>query len=82
MNEVEYDEFLRKYGLVINNMSKRMGKKANTAKLANALYQDSKLGKINMNDMNIMVCEFFRGNIAAQIKMDQYARTYRNQIML
>lgn len=76
----EYDEFLRKYGLVINNMSKRMGTKVSKAKLANALYQDSKMGKINMNDMNIMVCEFFRGNMAAQIKLDSYARLYRNQL--
>lgn len=76
----EYDVFLRKYGLVINNMSKRMGPRVNKAKLANALYQDSKLGKINMNDLNITVCEFYRGSVAAQIKMDQYASRYRNAI--
>jgi len=80
MVENEYDDFLRKYGLVINNLSKRMGTKVSKAKLANALYQDSKLGKINMNDMNVMVCEFFRGNMAAQIKLDSYARLYRNQL--
>ena len=80
MNENEYDEFLRKYGLVINNMSKRMGSKVSKAKLANALYQDSRMGKINMNEMNIAVCEFYRGNMAAQIKLDGYARLYRNQL--
>ena len=81
-NYEDYDDFLRKYGLVINNMSKRMGSKVNKAKLANALYQDSKAGRINMNDMNIMVCEYFRGNMAAQIKMDQYANIYRKEIKL
>lgn len=82
MSEIDYDAFLKKYGLVIDNMSKRLSGKVNKANLAKALYQDNKIGKINMNDMNITVCEFYRGNMAAQIKMDQYAKLYSNQIKL
>ena len=77
MANLDYEEFLKKYGLAINYLGKRMNSAESRAKLAQALYQDSMNNKINMSSVMNDVKMFYQGNTLSQAKLNNYIQKYK-----
>ena len=77
MAESSYEEFLKKYGLAINYLGKRMSSAESKEKLAQALYQDAINNKINMSSVMNDVKMFYQGNTLSQAKLNNYIQKYK-----
>ena len=81
MENITYNEFIKKYGIAINGLSQRIslnnGFKIANEKLAQRLYQDSINNQVDMNDMTIAVTNFYHGNVLGQVKMNNYVEKYK-----
>lgn len=77
MANLNYEEFLKQYGLAINYLGKRMSNEASRAKLAQALYQDAINNKINMSSVMNDVKMFYQGNTLSQAKLNNYIQKYK-----
>ena len=77
MANSDYEEFLKKYGLAINYLGKRMSNAESKSKLAQALYQDAINNKINMSSLMTDVKMFYQGNTLSQAKLNNYIQKYK-----
>lgn len=82
MTEMNLDDFIKKYGIAINGLSKRIGGGNGTLKykgdeLARRLYQDAIENKVDMSDMTRAIANFYQGDISGQVKMNNYVERYR-----
>lgn len=80
-NTINYDEFIKKYGIAISGLSQRIavtkGAKVTNEQLAQKLYQDAMSNKVDMKDMTMAVTNFYQGSVAGQIKMSNYVEKYK-----
>ena len=77
MANLDYEEFLKKYGLAISYLGKRMSNAESKSKLAQALYQDAINNKINMSSLMTDVKMFYQGNTLSQAKLNNYIQKYK-----
>ena len=77
MANLDYEEFLKQYGLAINYLGKGMNSAESRANLAKALYQDAINNKINMSSVMNDVKMFYQGNTLSQAKLNNYIQKYK-----
>jgi hypothetical protein len=82
MENLNFDEFIKKYGIAITGLSKRIGDnngklQHKTDELARRLYQDATENKVDMSDMTRAIANFYQGDILGQVKMNKYVERYK-----
>lgn len=77
INGLSFEDFGKKYGFAINNLSLRMGYKTNDI-LSKKLYEESLAGRLNINELNLVVHQFYSGSVASQIQINDFINKYKN----